>query len=147
MKFTAIIVVVAVVCVIAGLLFLRSRVAESGTLAELPQRLEKLKLQDHDPKAFFGFCTQDKDALYFVHEHGTFFLDYELSTPQKTGNSDAFRKTASDLGFKVIDTTYGKFPVLRVDVGNAEAHAAEIGLAFTQRLFGHDQKTVYEFLP
>jgi hypothetical protein len=147
MKLTVIIVVVAVVGVVAGFLFIRSRVAESGTLAELPQRLAKLKLRDSDPTAFFGFYTRDEDALYFVHEHGTFYLDYELTTPQKTSHADGFRKTATDMGFSVVDTTYGKFPVLRVDVGNAEAHAAEIGLAFTQRLFGHDQQTVFEFLP
>jgi hypothetical protein len=147
MKPALIIVLVIAVGIVAAFLFFRSRVAESGTLASLPQRLTKLKEQDSDPKAFLGFCTRDEDALYFVHEHGTFFLDYELSTPQKTGNTDAFRRTAADLGFTVIDTTYGKFPVLRVDVGNAEAHAAEIGLAFTQRLFRHDQKTVFEFLP
>jgi len=146
MKLTVIIVVVAVV-VAAGFMFIRSRVAESGTLADLPQRLAKLKLRDSDPTAFFGFYTRDEDALYFVHEHGTFYLDYELTTPQKTSHADGFRKTATEMGFSVIDTTYGKFPVLRVDVGNAEAHAAEIGLAFTQRLFGHDQQTVFEFLP
>ena len=147
MKLTVIIVVVAVVGVVAGFLFIRSRVAESGTLADLPQRLAKLKLRDSDPTAFFGFYTRDEDALYFVHEHGTFYLDYELTTPQKTSHADGFRKTATEMGFSVTDTTYGKFPVLRVDVGNAEAHAAEIGLAFTQRLFGHDQQTVFEFLP
>ena len=144
-----IVAIVIVAGIIAAFLFLRShvRIAEHGTLAELPQRLATLKLQDNDPTAFLGFCTRDEDALYFVHEHGTFFLDYELSTPQKTANADAFRKTATDLGFSVIDTTYGRFPVLRVDVGNAEAHAADIGLEFTHRLFGHDKSTVFEFLP
>src|ERR1039458_8918919 len=131
MKLAIVIACAIAVGIVAAFLFLRSRVAESGTRADLAQRLTKLKLQDSDPKAFLGFCTRDEDALYFVHEHGTFFLDYELSTPQKTGNADAFRKTAADLGFTVVDTTYGKFPVLRVDVGSAEAHAAEIGLAFT----------------
>jgi hypothetical protein len=55
MKLAVIVVVVAVVSIIAGFLFIRSRIAESGTLAQLPQRLAKLKLQDSDPKAFFGF--------------------------------------------------------------------------------------------
>jgi hypothetical protein len=149
MKPALIIVLVIVAGFIGAFMVLRSHIsiAEHGMLDGLSQRLAKLKLRDSDPTAFLGFCTRDEDALYFVHEHGTFFLDYELSTPQKTGNAGAFRKTTADLGFTVIDTTYGKFPVLRVDVGNAEAHAAEIGLAFTQRLFGHDQKTVFEFLP
>jgi hypothetical protein len=149
MKPAIIIVLVIVACIIGAFMLLRPHISitEHGTLDDLSQRLAKLKLRDSDPKAFLGFCTRDEDVLYFVHEHGTFFLDYELSTPQKTGNADAFRKTAADLGFTVNDTTYGKFPVLRVDVGNVEAHAAEIGLAFTQRLFGHDQKTVFEFLP
>jgi hypothetical protein len=128
-------------------LFLRSRVAESGTLTSLPQRLAKLKQQDSDPKAFLGFCTRDEDALYFVHESGVFFLDYELTTPQKSGHADAFRKTAADLGFSVIDTTYRQFPVLRVKAGDSEAQAADVGLKFTQRLFGHDQQTIFEFLP
>ncbi len=147
MKLT-IIIVVAVVGVVAGFLFIQSRVAESGTLADLPQRLAKLKLRDSDPTAFFGFYTRDEDALYFVHEHGTFYLDYELTTPQKTSHaSTASVRPPPIWVFRLTDTTYGKFPVLRVDVGNAEAHAAEIGLAFTQRLFGHDQQTVFEFLP
>jgi hypothetical protein len=149
MKPALIVILVIVASIIGAFMFLRTRisVAEHGTLADLLQRLAKLKLQDSDPTAFLGFCTRDEDALYFVHEHGTFLLDYELSTPQKSGNADAFRKTATDLGLTVIDTTYGRFPVLRVDAGNTEAHAAEIGLAFTQRLFGHDSKTVFEFLP
>ena len=148
MKLIAIIVVVAAGGVLAVLLFLRSRVAESGTLAELPQRLAKLKLQDNDPKAFLGFYTRDGDALYFVHEHGVFYLDYELTTPATKGYADAFRKTAGELGFSVIDTSYyGQYPVLRVRAGDSEAQAADVGLKFTQRLFGHDQQTVFEFLP
>ena len=132
----------------AAFLVFRSRIAESGTLAELPQRLAKLKLQDNDPKAFLGFCTRDEDALYFVHEHGVFYLDYELTTPAKKGYADAFRKTAADLGYSVVDTNYyGEHPVLRVKVGDSEIQAADVGLEFTQRLFGHDQKTVFEFLP
>jgi hypothetical protein len=148
MKLTLIVVVVAVIGVIAGFLFVRSRVAESGTLAELPQRLAKLKLLDSDPKAFLGFCTRDEDALYFVHEHGVFYLDYKLTTPAKKASAEAFRKTAAELDFPVIDTSYyGEHPVLRVKAGDSEAPAASVGLKFTQRLFGHDQQTVFEFLP
>jgi hypothetical protein len=148
MKPSVIIVVVVVVGIVAGFLFLRSRVAESGTLRELPQRLAKLKLQDKDPKAFLGFCTRDEDALYFVHEHGAFYLDYELTTPAKKTHADAFRKIAAELGFTVIDTSYsGEYPVLRMQAGESESQAAGVGLKFTQRLFGHDQQTVFEFLP
>ena len=143
-----IIAIIIMVGVIAGFLFLRSRVAESGTLAELPQRLAKLKQQDNDPKAFLGFCTCDEDALYFVHENGVFYLDYELTTPAKTGHAGAFRKTAADLGLSVIDASYsGQYPLLRVKTGDTEAQATKIGLEFSRRLFGHDEKTVYEFLP
>jgi hypothetical protein len=148
MKPALIVVLIVVAGIIAAFLFLRSRIAEHGTLAELPQRLAKLKQQDNDPKAFFGFYTRDEDALYFVHEHGVFYLDYELTTPAKKGYADAFRKTAADLDFSVIDTSYyGEFPVLRVKAGDSEAQAADVGLKFTQRLFGHDQQTVFEFLP
>lgn len=148
MKILVIIVVAAVVSTIAGFVFFRSRIAESGTIAELPQRLAKLKLQDNDPKAFFGFCTGDKDALYFVHEHDVFYLDYELTTPAKKGYADAFRKTAAELGFSVIETNYyGEYPVLRVKAGDSESQAADAGQKFTQRLFRHDQQTVFEFLP
>jgi hypothetical protein len=144
----AIVVIVIVVGIIAGFLFLRSRFAESGTLAELPQRLAKLKQQDNDQKAFLGFCTCDEDALYFVHEDGVFYLDYELTTPGKTSHAGAFRKTAAGLGFSVIDTSYyGQYPVLRVKAGDTEAQAAKIGLEFSRQLFGHDENTVYEFLP
>jgi hypothetical protein len=148
MKPVVIIGILIAVGVIAGFLFLRSRVAESGTLAELPQRLTKLKQQDNDPKAFLGFCTCDEDALYFVHQDGVFYLDYELTTPAKKSHADAFRSTAAALGFSVIDTSYyGQYPVLRVKTGDTEAQAAKVGLEFSQRLFGHDAKTVYEFLP
>lgn len=147
-KPVVIIVIIVVVGIIAGFLFFRSRVAESGTLAELPQRLAKLKQEDNDPKAFLGFYTCDEDALYFVREDGVFYLDYELTTPAKKGHADAFRKTAADLGFTVIDTSYsGQYPVLRVKTGDTEAQATKVGLEFSQRLFGHDDKTVYEFLP
>jgi hypothetical protein len=148
MKPILIIIVVAVVCVIAGLLFIRSRFAEHGTLAELPARLAKLKQQDNDPKAFFGFHTHDVDALYFVHEHGVFYLDYELTTPDKKACADTFRKVAAELGFSVIDTSYyGEYPVLRIKAGDTETQAADVGLKFTQRVFGNDQQTVFEFLP
>ena len=147
MKPIVIIVVLAVAAILVGLLFLRSRVAEHGTLTDLPHRLAKLKLQDNDPKAFLGFYPRDEDALYFVHEQGIFYLDYELTTPAKKGHADTFRKTAVDLGFAVIDTTYGQFPVLRVKAGDSEAQAADVGLKFTKRLFGHDQSTIFEFLP
>lgn len=147
MKPAIIIALVIAVGIVAAFLFLRSRVAESGTLASLPRRLTKLKQQDTNPKAFLGFCRRDEDALYFVHEGGVFFLDYELTTPAKRAYADAFRKTAANLGFSVIDTTYGEFPVLRVKAGDTEAQAADVGLKFTQRLFGHDQQTVFEFLP
>ena len=143
-----VIIIIVVVVGVAGFLFLRLRVAESGTLAELAQRLTKLKQEDNDPKAFFGFCTCDEDALYFVHQDGIFYLDYELTTPAKKNHEDDFRKTAADLGFVVIDTSYyGQYPVLRVKTGDTEAQAAKVGLDFTQRLFGHNQQTTFEFLP
>ena len=76
-----------------------------------------------------------------------FYLDYELTTPAKASHADAFRKTAADLGFSVIDTSYyGQYPVLRVKTGDTEAQATKVGLEFSLRLFGHDEKTVYEFL-
>jgi len=147
MKTPLLIVIVVVVLIVAAFIFLRSRVAESGTHAEMAARLAKLK-QDTDPKAFLGFCTRDEDALYFVYQKGVFLLDYELTTPEKKSHAGAFRKTAADLGFAVIDTTYyGEFPLLRVETGTSEARAAEVGFLFAQRLFGHDQKTVVEFLP
>ena len=145
----AIIVIGLLIVVIAfAFLFLRSHVAEHGTLADLPERLAKLKEQDRDPKAFLGFCTRDEDALYFVHENGVFYLDYELTTPAKKNYADSFRKTAADLGHPVTDTSYsGHFPVLRVDAGTSETQAANIGLEFTRKMFGHGQQTVFEFLP
>ena len=145
-----IVTIVIVAGLIAAFLFLRShvRIAEHGTLAELPQRLAKLKQEDSDPKAFLGFCTCDEDALYFVHQDGVFYLDYELTTPAKKSHADAFRGTAAALGFSVVDTSYyGQYPVLRVKTGDTEAQAAKVGLEFSERLFGHDEKTVYEFLP
>lgn len=146
MKPAIILVLLLVAGIVAAFLFLRSRVAESGSLAELLPRLVKLKA-DTNPNAFLGFCTRDEDALYYVYEGGVFFLDYELTTPEKTGHADAFRKTAAELGFPVMDTTYGEYPVLRVRAGNSETQAAEVGAEFTQRLFGHGQKTIFEFLP
>ncbi|MCU0783673.1 MAG: hypothetical protein MUF81_06420 [Verrucomicrobia bacterium] len=148
MKTALVIAIVIAVGIVAGFLFLRSRVAESGTLAELPLRLAKLRQQDRDPKAFFGFCTRDEDALYFVHEDGAFYLDYELTTPAKRGHADAFRKAAVEFGFSVMDKSYnGQFPVLRVKAGDTDEQAAIVALKFTQRLFGHNQNTVFEFLP
>ncbi|HTI97723.1 MAG TPA: hypothetical protein VL527_02380 [Dongiaceae bacterium] len=139
---------VMAVGIVAGVLLLRSRVAESGTLAGLPQRLARLKQQDNDPKAFLGFCTCDEDALYFVHEGGTFYLDYELTTPAKKARAANFRSVAGGLDLPVIDTSYsGEYPVLRVNVGTSEAQAAKIGMEFSNRLFGHNPNTVYEFLP
>jgi hypothetical protein len=147
MKMSLLITVVLVAAVVAVILFLRSHIAESGTQAEVPSRLAKLK-QNTDPKAFLGFCTRDEDALYFVCESGVFNLDYELTTPQKESHAAAFRKTASDLGFIVVDTTYyGRFPVLRVKIDASETHVAEVGAKFAQQMFGHDEKTVVEFLP
>jgi hypothetical protein len=145
-KPTLIIAGIVVIGIIVAFLFLRSRVAGSGTIAEVPTRLTKLK-KDTDPKAFLGFCTRDEDALYFVYEGGAFFLDYELTTPEKKSHGDAFRKTAADLQLTVTNTTYGSFPVLRVEAGKTERQAAEVGYSFAQRMFGHGQKTIVEFLP
>ena len=136
------------VVIVLAFAFLRSRVAEHGTLTDLPKRIAKLKQQDSDPKAFLGFCTRDEDALYVVHQNGVFYLDYELTTPAKNDYADAFRKTAADLGHSVIETSYtGEFPLLRVDVGVSETQAADLGLEFTHRMFGHDEHTIFEFLP
>lgn len=150
MKPVVIIAIAIVAAVVAAFLFLRSHVrfAERGTLADLPQRLTRLKEQDNDPKAFLGFCTRDEDAIYFVHQDGVFYLDYELTTPAKASHANAFRKTAAELGYSVTNTSYsGQYPLLRVNTGASEAKAANVGLEFAQRLFGHDEKTVYEFLP
>lgn len=126
----------------------RFRVAEPGTLAALPGRLAKLKEQDRDPAAFVGFCTRDEDALYIVHQDGVFYLDYELTTPEKTSQANSFRKVAADLGFAVTQTHYNpRYLVLRVTCGASERDATDVALAFAQRLFGHDANTVYEFLP
>lgn len=150
MKPIMIIAIIIGVVIVVAFFFLRTRVkfADRGTLADLPQRLPKLKEQDNDPNAFLGFCTRDEDALYLVHQDGVFYLDYELTTPAKKSHADAFRKIAVDLGFPVIDTSYsGQYPVLRVKTGDTEAQATKAALEFSQRLFGHDEKTVYEFLP
>ena len=145
METLAVIFAVGVTAIV--FVFLRPRVAQSGTYDEIAQQLAKLK-QNTYPKAFFGFCTRDEDALYFVYVNGAFNLDYELTTPQKESHAAAFRKTASDLGLAVIETTYyGQYPVLRVKTDDSETHAAEVGFKFAQQMFGHDEKTVVEFLP
>lgn len=133
---------------VAGYFLPRLRSAERGTLADLPRRLAQLKLQDNDPKAFLGFCTRAEDALYFVHEKGGFYLDYELNTPAKNAYVAGFRQAASELSFAVIDTSYyGGFPVLRIAVGNSENLAAENGLKLANKLFGYTVETPVEFLP
>jgi hypothetical protein len=147
-RFTVIIIVVIAVGFIVAFLFLRSRVADHGTLEELPQRLARLKQQDNDSRAFVGFCTRDEDAFYFVHQDGVFCLDYELTTLAKKNHADAFRRTAADLGYSVIDTSYdGQLPVPRVRAGASEMQAANVALEFTQRLFGNGPNTTFEFLP
>ena len=135
-----------IVALAAVVLFLRSRIAESGTHREVAARLTKLK-QNPARDAFLGLCTRNEDALYFVFEGGTFFLDYELSDPEKKPFEAPFRAAARELGLPVVDTTYGQFLVLRVNAGAAEDGAALIGFRFAQKVFGHDDKTVIEFLP
>ena len=77
-----------------------------------------------------------------------FFLDYELSHPEKKPYEAPFRAAAREFGLPVIDTTYhGEFPLLRVKAGVKEEEAARLGFRFAQKVFGHDESTVIEFLP
>lgn len=76
-----------------------------------------------------------------------FFLDYELSDPGKKLFEAPFRESAREFGVKVIDTTYhGEFPVLRVKAGEKEEEAAKLGFRFAQKIFGHTENTIIEFL-
>lgn len=143
----AILIALGIVVVVAAIfLFLRSRVAESGTHRDVASRLAKLK-QNPARDAFLGFCTRNEDTLYFIYEGGTFFLDYELSHAEKKPFEAPFRAAARELGLPVIDTTYGQFPVLRVKAGTTEESAARVGFEFARKVFGHDEKTTIEFLP
>lgn len=142
--------VVYLILLVAGVLVavrvLRAKFSETGTHADLTARLTELK-KETSPSAFVGFRTKDEDALYYVYLDGVFYLDYELTTPQKKAHADEFRIAAGELGFAVIDTTYSEYPLLRVMVGSEEARAAKAGAQFAERLFGQDEKTVVEFLP
>ncbi|HEV8362213.1 MAG TPA: hypothetical protein VGQ52_01740 [Gemmatimonadaceae bacterium] len=140
-------VVVGVAVAICAVLFLlRTRVAEHGTYSEVPRHLSALK-QSTDPTAFFGFHTRSTDALYFVYEGGSFNLDYELLGVDKEQYAEPFRKVAAQLGYKVLSTTYGQYPVLRVKLSAAESQAAEQGFQFAHRIFGIQRNTELEFLP
>lgn len=127
-------------------LFLRPGAAHRGTFAAVPDRLAKLKAQA-DPREFLGFCTRDEDTLYFVFENGVFNLDYELNTESRKAHAADFRQAATDLGLRVIDTAYGNFPVLRIPIDSDEHHAAKIALDVARRMFGHDEATIFDFLP
>ena len=133
---------------ISGVLFLacKPRLAARGTYDQIESRLDGLK-RSTDPKAFVGFCTKNTDALYFVFEHGTYNLDYELYDPEKAKFAEPFRKVAGNLGHKVQETTYGSAPVLRVDLGPNTKQAAEQGFQFAHQLFGLEKATNIEFLP
>ena len=136
------------VLMLVGIAFIgcRSRLAEQGTFDQIVPKLDALQ-RSTDPKAFVGFCTKDTDALYFVFEHGTFNLDYELYNPEKTAFAQPFRKVAAELGYKVEDTTYGSAPVLRINLGPSSVQAAERGFQFAHNLFGLEKTTRLEFLP
>jgi hypothetical protein len=141
----SLLVLVAAAFVVA-LVFLRPRGAQSGTFADIPARLKKLR-QSKDANAFLGFYTRDENTLYFIYLEGVFFLDYELNTPKKTKFEEAFRQAAVELGFPMIDATYGEHRVLRVKIDDSETNAAEVGFKFAEKVFGLDGKTVLEFLP
>jgi hypothetical protein len=141
-------VLIVGVFVIAGVtLFAQHlRTAEQGTYNKITPKLDAL-MHSRDPKAFVGFCTKDTDALYFVFEHGTFNLDYELYNPEKVKFADPFRKVATSQGYKVQETTYGSAPVLRINLGSNSIQAAERGFQFAHQLFGLEKTTRIEFLP
>jgi hypothetical protein len=137
----------AIALMLAATAVLRARVAEHGTYADVPKHLTGLK-GNTDPTAFFGFCTRDEDALYFVWANYTFNLDYELYNAQKEKYAEPFRKAASDLRFKVVETTYdNRHVVLRIRLSSAEHEAAEQAFQFAHRLFGLQRTTELEFLP
>lgn len=144
MKIAVVIGVALAAC--AVLLFLRTRVAEHGTYSEVPRHLSALK-HSTDPTAFFGFHTRNTDALYFVYEGGTFHLDYELMGVEKEQYAEPFRSVAAQLGYKILSTTYGQYPVLRVQLSAEESQAAEQGFQFAHRIFGIQRNTDLEFLP
>jgi hypothetical protein len=140
-------VVGVIAVVVAVFLLLRSRVASHGTYLEMPKRLSALK-GSTDPTAFLGFCTRDEDALYFVYANNAFNLDYELYGQQKEKYAEPFRRTASDLGFEVLTTSYDKeHVVLRIQLAAGETEAAEQAFRVAHELFGLEKTTELEFLP
>ena len=134
-----------------ALFFLSSIGAEHGTgtrtYEQIPGLLAQLKTNT-DPTAFLGFYTNDVDALYFIYESGTFFLDYELYNPAKEKMAEPFRRTAAKLGYEIISTSYDdEHPVLRIRLSASEFEAAEQAFQVANKLFDIQKETELEFLP
>jgi hypothetical protein len=145
-----ILILIIIVVVFAALILIRrskdSLVAERGTYEKLPELLKKLKNGENE-FGTVGFLTEDQTTLYFVYENGEFFLDYELNTAEKKPHEASFRKVAGEHELQVTDTSYGDFPVLRVNAGNSAEKATKLGFGFSKKMFGYSNETEFMFVP
>ena len=130
--------------------------AEQITIDELPEALCRLK-EGQMAFGFFGICSSPVACIYFMHEDGRFYIDYEAIGSDQLPYIDKIRRYAAEQGYRVVDTTYGNTPIdfdnpaqapvlsLRIDADIDSI--AKVGKQLMQTVFHNTDTTPYDIVP
>ena len=141
----AVIAGIAVLIIVVVLIVRKSAVRL--TIAELPPLLTKLR-NGADRNGFVGFVGEGPQALYFVYENGTFWLDFEIFVSALEEYAEPFRRVAAELKHDVITTSYdNEHTVLRIKLSSSENEAVEQAYEVAHRWAGIERDTRLQLLP
>ncbi|MDE5663024.1 MAG: hypothetical protein K2I37_03210 [Muribaculaceae bacterium] len=130
--------------------------AEQITIDELPEALCRLK-EGQLAFGFFGICSSPVTCIYFMHEDGRFYIDYEAIGSDQLPYIDKIRRYAAEQGYRVVNTTYGNTPIdfdnpaqapvlsLRIDADIDSI--AKVGKQLMHTVFHNTDTTTYDIVP
>lgn len=131
-------------------------VAAQITLSKLPQVLRNVQagLTEYD---FTGICSKGVDCIYFMQDHGKFYIDFEAISKDQLPYLDQLKQFAKEYHYPIVETTYNNTPsdynhikyapVLSLKI-NADADSiVQAGKLIEQIIFHNDEETVYDIVP
>ena len=109
-----------------------------------------------DVYEFIGITSNGIDCLYFPYKDGKFSIEFEVLTNEQKPFVNQLKAFAQKRGIATTMITYNKKPyykttetnnVIRIEANTSIENIAIIAKEIELKIFGNDNKTIYDVVP
>lgn len=131
-------------------------VAAQITMDQLPEVLKNVQAgrTEYD---FTGICAHGVDCIYFMQDHGKFYIDFEAMSKDQLPYLDKLKQFAREHHYPIVETTYNNTPidydhvkyapVLSLKVNADIDSIVQVGKLIEQTIFQNNDQTLYDIVP